>query len=106
MKYKDDFPKLLQRPPMSYVESIDREMWDAFINKRLNPKWEALWKVQQERGAKNTNLHKLSQMGYVGLVEKMEKEIGWEITDIDRPDLWTMARVDEHGNYMSRRNIL
>ena len=61
----------------------------------------SITKVQQERQAKNTNLHKLSRMGYAGLVEKMEKTIGRELTNIDRPDLWIMAHVNEHGNYMN-----
>ena len=104
MKYKDDFSELLQHSPLSYAEYIDWELWDNFEKKRLNPEWEALRKVQRERRAKNTNLHKLSQMGYVGLVEKMEKMIGREITDVDRPNLWTMARVDKHKNYMNEED--
>ena len=40
-------------------------------------------------------------MGYAGLVEKMEHTMGHELTDVDRPELWTYARVNEHGNFMS-----
>ena len=40
-------------------------------------------------------------MGYAGFVEKMEKETGKEITEIDRPELWTRARVDELGKPMN-----
>ena len=69
--------------------------------KRLTPEWEALWKAQQEKRAKNTNLHKLFRMGYADLVEKMEKGMGQEITKIDIHELWTRARVDELGQYMN-----
>ena len=40
-------------------------------------------------------------MGYAGLVEKMEHTISRELTDVDRPQLWTYARVDEHRDYMN-----
>ena len=40
-------------------------------------------------------------MGYAGLVENIEKETGQEITEIDRPELWTRARVDELGQPMN-----
>ena len=101
MKYKDDFPELLQRPPNNYALYIEEKMWDNFVKKNLSPEWAASRKVQQERRAKNTKLHKLSRMGYAGLVEKVEKMMGQEITDVDRPELWTYARVSEHKNYMN-----
>ena len=83
MKCKDDFPNLLKHPPQSYVEYIDQTVWDKFVVKRLTLEWEALRKFQQERRAKNTNLHKFSRMGYVDLVEKLEKELGRKLTDLE-----------------------
>ena len=79
---------------------IDQKVRDRFVAKRLTPKWEVLQKFQQERRVKNTNLHKLLRMGYVGLVQKLEKELGRELTDLERSDLWTRARLDEEGQYM------
>ena len=35
-------------------------------------------------------------MSYVDFVEKMEKTMSRELTDVDRPKLWTYARIDEH----------
>ena len=64
----DNFPLLLEHPPLTYAEYIDQKVWDMFIAKRLTPEWEALRKVQQERRTKNINLHKLSQISYVDLV--------------------------------------
>ena len=46
-------------------------------------------------------MHKVSRMSYAGLVEKMEKEMGREITKIDEPDLWIIARVDALGQPMN-----
>ena len=100
MKYQDTFPDLLKHP-LSYAEYMDQTVWDEFVAKRLTPEWEALRKVQQERRAKNTNLHKLSKMGYVVLVQKMEKELGRELTEIKRGDLWTRSRLDVEGEYMN-----
>ena len=40
-------------------------------------------------------------MHYAGLVEKIERETGQEITKIDRPNLWTIARVNELGQSMN-----
>ena len=40
-------------------------------------------------------------MGYVGLFQKMEKELGRELTKIEKGDLWTRARLDEKGEYMN-----
>ena len=40
-------------------------------------------------------------MGYASLVENMERETGPEINEIDRPDLWTIARGDELGQPMN-----
>ena len=78
-------------------------MWDEFVAKRLTPEWEALRKVQQETRAKNKNLHKLSIMGYVGLVQKLEKELGRELTELEKGDLWTRARLDKEVEYMNEK---
>ena len=94
MKYKDDFPNLLKHPPLSYAEYIDQIEWDEFVAKRLTPEWETLRKVQQEKRAKNINLHKLSRIGYAGLVQKLEKELGHKLIDLERGYLWTRVRVD------------
>ena len=67
MKYIDIFPELLKHPPLSYAEYIEQTMWDEFLAKRLTLEWEALRKLQQERRAKNIDMHKLSIMGYIGL---------------------------------------
>ena len=40
-------------------------------------------------------------MGYTGLVEKIKNEMGHEMTDVDRPNLWTTTRIDEHENCMN-----
>ena len=40
-------------------------------------------------------------MGYVSLVQKLEKELGHELTYLERTDLWTRARLDEEGQYMN-----
>ena len=101
MKYKDDFPELLQCPPNSYAPYIDEKVWNNFVQKILSLEWAALRKTQQERRARNTKLHKLFQMGYAGLVEKMEHTMGCELQDVDRPHLWTFSRVDEHRDYMN-----
>ena len=53
IKYKDDFPDLLKRSPLTYAEYIDQKVWDEFVAKRLIPEWKALRKVQQERSTKN-----------------------------------------------------
>ena len=82
---------------MNFSEYIDRKVWNEFVAKRLISEWEALRKVQQERRAKNTNLHKLSWMGYIGLIEKMEKELEQEITDIERAKYWIRAQLDGEG---------
>ena len=37
MKYKDDFPKLLQHPLLTYSEYIEKKAWDNFVWKRLTP---------------------------------------------------------------------
>ena len=42
-------------------------------------------------------------MGYVGLVEKLEKELGHKLTDHERGDWWARARVDEEGEYMNKK---
>ena len=57
--------------------------------------------MQQERIVKNTNLHKRSRMGYVGLVQKLEKELGCKLTALERIDLWTSAQLNEDGQYMN-----
>ena len=41
-------------------------------------------------------------MDYIGLVQKLEKELGRELTDLKRGDLWKRARVDEEGEYMNK----
>ena len=67
MKYEDTFPDLLKHPPFSYTNYIEQLVLEEFVAKRLTLEWEALRKLQQERRAKNTKLHKLLRMGSVGL---------------------------------------
>ena len=40
-------------------------------------------------------------MGYVGLVEKLEKQLSCELTSLERTNLWTRARINEQGEYMN-----
>ena len=101
MQYKDTFSNLLKHPPLSYVYYIEQTMWEYFVTKILTPEWEVLRKLQQERRAKSTNLRKLFRMDYVGLQQKMEKELGHELTEFDRGDLWTRAWLNEKGEYMN-----
>ena len=81
--------------------NIDQTVWDEFVVKRLTPEQEALRKVQQQRRAKNTNLYKLGIIGYVGLVQKLEKELGHELTELKRGDLWKRAQLDEEREYIN-----
>ena len=32
---------------------------------------------------------------------KLKKELGHELTDLERTNLWTKARLDEEGQYMN-----
>ena len=40
-------------------------------------------------------------MSYVDLVQKLEKELGCELTYLKKSDLWTRARIDEEGEYIN-----
>ena len=42
-------------------------------------------------------------MSYVGLVQKLEKELGHKLTDLGRTNLGTRARLDEEGQYMNEK---
>ena len=42
-------------------------------------------------------------MSYVGLVQKLEKELGRKLTDLERTNLWTRARLNEEGQYMNKK---
>ena len=42
-------------------------------------------------------------MGYVGLVEKLEKQLGHELTGLKRTNLWSRARLEEEGEYMNEK---
>ena len=42
-------------------------------------------------------------MGYVGLQQKMEKELGHELTKFDRGDLWKRAGLHEEREYMDEK---
>ena len=42
-----------------------------------------------------------SRMSYVDLVQKLEKELGCELTYLKKSDLWTRARIDEEGEYIN-----
>ena len=37
----------------------------------------------------------------VGLVEKLRKQLGRELTSLKRTNLWTRAQLDEEGEYMN-----
>ena len=100
---KETFSELLKHPLFSYAEYIKHSMWEEFVAKRLTLEWEALRKLQQEKRAKNTNLHKFLRMVYIGLVQKMEKELGNEFIEFDRSDLWTRARLNKKQEYMNNK---
>ena len=46
---------------------------------------------------KSKKIQTCIRMGNVGLVQKLEKQLGCELTDIEKIDLWIRARLDEEG---------
>ena len=86
---------------MTYSEHIDQKVYGWVCNEKINSWIGSITKISQEERAKNTNMHKLSQIGCVGLVQKLEKELSRDLIDLKRTELWTRARLDDGGQYMN-----
>ena len=61
----------------------------------------SITKSSIRKKSENTNLYKLARMVYVGLVQKLGKQLGRKLTDLERTNLWTIAQLDEEGQYMN-----
>ncbi|KAK9073876.1 hypothetical protein SSX86_006470 [Deinandra increscens subsp. villosa] len=72
----------------------------AIVESYTNSKqWEEKSKKAQKTRAKNKYNHRLSRMGYSGLIEELVKETGKEEEEIDRATCWKKARQLKSGGF-------
>ena len=94
--YKNVAPELLAKPPSEYIEYYKPEDWKNFVAKRLTPDWEEMRKQKQNARAQNKYPHHSGRGGYALVEQKMEEELGHELTEYDRAEMWTRARMNKN----------
>ncbi|KAF5201991.1 hypothetical protein FRX31_008422, partial [Thalictrum thalictroides] len=58
--------------------------------------------LQSERRSNNEYNHRLSRKGYQGLLEELRRKPGASVDkDIDRSDLWVLARKGKDGEFLN-----
>ncbi|KAK1591731.1 hypothetical protein Q3G72_012549 [Acer saccharum] len=88
-------PEILGDPPAIY-SFIKKDHWDQFVASCLSEKFTKTRKEQQKKRKKNKYDHRLSQKGYVGLIEELKKNPKYEGKSLDRSLLWRLARQDKN----------
>ncbi|XP_060974141.1 uncharacterized protein LOC133039297 [Cannabis sativa] len=97
--HKDDNPQLLDKPPKLYENVIDPEEWKAFVDYRLSEEWLVKRKSAQSSRKQNKYNHRTGRGGVRKVREKMEKELGHQIDDVDRADLWINMYKNKKGEF-------
>ncbi|XP_060974412.1 uncharacterized protein LOC115713270 [Cannabis sativa] len=96
-KYKDKVPAMLDRPPDAYASCYKPEDWKAFVAKRCSPEWAKKRKKMQDIRSQNTYNHHAGRGGVKKVEEKLEKELGHQLTIYDRADLWIRIHTNKNG---------
>ncbi|KAF4357823.1 hypothetical protein F8388_024434 [Cannabis sativa] len=96
-KYKDKVPAMLDRPPDAYASCYKPEDWKEFVAKRCSPEWAKKRKKMQYIRSQNTYNHHAGRGGVKKVEEKLEKELGHQLTIYDRADLWIRIHTNKNG---------
>ncbi|XP_060965386.1 uncharacterized protein LOC133034339 [Cannabis sativa] len=96
-KYKDKVPAMLDRPPDAYVSCYKPEDWKEFVAKRCSQEWEKKRKKMQDIRSQNTYNHHAGRGGVKKVEEKLEKELGHQLTIYDRAYLWIRIHTNKNG---------
>ncbi|KAF9597110.1 hypothetical protein IFM89_015939 [Coptis chinensis] len=99
MPFKDD-PEALSKPPAKY-KLIKKADWDAFVKLRLTEEFQEKSKLQSARRAKGKYNHRVSRLGYAGLIDKMQEELGESFDEDDRASLWLLAWQNKNDEYFN-----
>ncbi|KAF4389240.1 hypothetical protein G4B88_003053 [Cannabis sativa] len=98
-KYKDKVPAMLDRPPDAYASCYKPEDWKEFVAKRCSPEWAKKRKKMQDIRSQNTYNHHAGRGGVKKVEEKLEKELGHQLTIYDRADLWIRIHTNKNGEF-------
>ncbi|KAF4382290.1 hypothetical protein F8388_016300 [Cannabis sativa] len=96
-KYKDEAPELLEHPPKHYLSCYDEKQWKSFVASRLTPEWEKKRAKAQAIRAKNMYNHRTGRGGGKKVETEMEKELGHQLTEFDRSDIWMRMHTNKKG---------
>ncbi|XP_060974769.1 uncharacterized protein LOC115720125 [Cannabis sativa] len=96
-KYKDEAPELLEHPPKHYLSCYDEKQWKSFVASRLTPEWEKKRAKAQAIRAKNMYNHRTGRGGAKKVETEMEKELGHQLTEFDRSDIWMRMHTNKKG---------
>ncbi|KAF4396723.1 hypothetical protein F8388_004691 [Cannabis sativa] len=73
------------------------EEWREFVDSRLSPEFSVKRKRAQESRACNLYPHRTGRGGVRMIQEQMEKEVGHQITEFDRSEIWKRSRTKSNG---------
>ncbi|KAF4369798.1 hypothetical protein F8388_019678 [Cannabis sativa] len=73
------------------------EEWREFVDSRLSPEFGVKRKRAQESRACNLYPHRTGRGGVRMIQEQMEKEVGHQITEFDRSEIWKRSRTKSNG---------
>ncbi|CAH9145254.1 unnamed protein product [Cuscuta epithymum] len=90
--------KMLRLPPAEY-KHIPTDEWREFVIKSFKAEFKAKSEKGKKMRKKNKYNHRLGSTGYAGLLERLEKELGPDVKQIDRADTWLLGRKKKDGGY-------
>ncbi|KAF4365172.1 hypothetical protein G4B88_013069 [Cannabis sativa] len=92
-EYKEKVSAMLDRPPDAYASCYKPEDWKA---KRCSPEWAKKRKKMQDIRSQNSYNHHAGRGGVKKVEEKLEKELGHQLTIYDRADLCIRIRKNKN----------
>ncbi|QCE14929.1 putative transposase [Vigna unguiculata] len=84
-------------PPEKYASMISEDVWKDFVAKRMDTSFQEKSLKNKERASHSKYPYRGSRKGYARLEQEMIKELGSNVSNIPRQELWKHARVNKAG---------
>ncbi|QCD86782.1 hypothetical protein DEO72_LG3g1308 [Vigna unguiculata] len=82
-------------PPEKYASMISEDVWKDFVVKRMDTSFEEKILKNKERASHSKYPYRGSRNGYAR--QEQEMELGSNVSNIPRQELWKHARVNKAG---------
>ncbi|QCE15197.1 sentrin-specific protease 1 [Vigna unguiculata] len=98
---KDENGNYIENPPTEplekYASMISEDVWKDFVAKRMDTSFQEKSLKNKERASHSKYPYRGSRKGYARIEQEMIKELGSNVSNIPRQELWKHARVNKAG---------